>query len=31
MPWDLDRLTVAHFEAYCKAVRDIERAAKKGG
>lgn len=31
MPWDLDRLTVEEFEAYCKAVRDIERAQAKGG
>lgn len=31
MPWDLDRLTVEQFDAYCAAVRDIERQAKKSG
>lgn len=29
-PWEIDRLTLDEFEAYCRAVRELEKQAKKG-
>jgi hypothetical protein len=30
-PWDVDRLTVAEFDLFCRAVAEIEREAAKNG
>lgn len=30
MPWDIDRLLVSHFHAYCAAVDKLDREARRG-